>query len=111
MQFLKTMSWIAVAVLVILFSIANWEPVSVLLWGGLQLDTKLPVLVISAFLLGFLPLWLYHRTTRWRLKRRIATLEANQTVTAPPQPSPAAGSTVPPRSALPREQETTLSSV
>lgn len=75
MQFLKTLFWVVLAVALVVFSVNNWEPVSISLWGGLRMDTKLPVLVIGAFLLGFVPLYLLYRTTLWRLRRRIATLE------------------------------------
>jgi hypothetical protein len=34
--------------------------------------------VISAFLIGFLPLYLVYRTMLWRLRRRVASLEASQ---------------------------------
>jgi hypothetical protein len=40
------------------------------------LETKIPALVIVAFLLGLVPMWLIHRGTKWRLKRRIAGLES-----------------------------------
>ena len=74
MQFLKTLFWVALAVVLVVFAANNWEPVSVGLWGGLRMDTKLPVLVISAFLIGFLPLYLVYRTMLWRLRRRVASL-------------------------------------
>jgi hypothetical protein len=57
------------------FSVANWQPVELIVWQGLVLDTKLPAIIIAAFLLGFVPMWLIHRTTRWRLQRRITNLE------------------------------------
>ncbi len=82
MQFLKTLFWVALAVALVVFSANNWEPVSIGLWGGLRMDTKLPVLVIGAFLIGFLPVYLVYRTMLWRMRRRIATLEAaNRPVT------------------------------
>ena len=57
------------------FSVANWQPVELIVWQGLVLDTKLPAIIIAAFLLGFVPMWLIHRTTRWRLQGRITNLE------------------------------------
>ena len=75
MNFLKTLLWVALIVLLVLFAINNWEPVSVKLWSGLLLDTKLPMLVIASFFAGLLPLLMWHKTTNWRLKRKIATLE------------------------------------
>lgn len=84
MQFLKTLVLIMLVVVFIVFAYNNWQAVTVDLWGGLQLVTKLPVLLVFTFLAGFLPLWAYHRTTSWRMKRRIATLEANQARAAVP---------------------------
>ncbi|WP_116969332.1 hypothetical protein [Blastomonas sp. UPD001] len=90
MQFLKTLVLIMIAVVFIVFAYNNWQAVTVDLWGGLELVTKLPVLLLLTFLAGVLPAWAYHRTAMWRLKRRLATLEANQARTASaPSPTPA----------------------
>ena len=78
MQFLKTLLWVTLVVGLTVFAINNWVPVSVSLWGGLRLDTKLPALVIAAFVIGFFPLYIFHRTTAWRMKRRILSLEGAQ---------------------------------
>jgi lipopolysaccharide assembly protein A len=87
MRFLKTLIWVTVIVGLIVFAINNWVPVSVSLWGGMRLDTKLPALVIVALLIGFVPLYFLHRTKMWRMKRRILSLEGNQrTATFPPPP-------------------------
>ena len=86
MRFLKTLIWVTVIVGLIVFAINNWVPVSVSLWGGLRLDSKLPALVIAAFLVGFFPLYFVHRTVLWRMKRRIMSLEGNQRSYAPPAP-------------------------
>ena len=93
MQFLKTLFWVAVAVILVLFAMANWEPVTLTLWGGLKADVKLPVLVIAAFLLGFLPTFVIYRARMWSLRRRFEPLERTISI-APPRP---AGSTAPPR--------------
>ncbi|WP_411290875.1 hypothetical protein [Sphingorhabdus sp.] len=86
MRFLKTLIWVTIIIGLVVFATNNWAPVSVSLWGGLRLDTKLPALVIVAFLLGFLPLYILHRTQVWRMKRRILTLEGSQRAVAPPTP-------------------------
>jgi lipopolysaccharide assembly protein A len=86
MRFLKTLIWVTVIVGLVVFAINNWVPVSVSLWGGLRLDSKLPALVIAAFLLGFFPLYFVHRTVLWRMKRRIMSLEGNQRAYTPPAP-------------------------
>lgn len=71
MQFLKTLFWVILAVALVLFAHANWHMVTIELWGGLAADVKLPVLVIGAFLLGFLPTLILYRTRLWTLKRRL----------------------------------------
>ena len=73
MQFLKTLFWVIVAVVAVLFASTNWQPVTLKLWGGLVADVKLPVLVIVAFLLGFLPTLIVYRARLWSLRRRLET--------------------------------------
>jgi lipopolysaccharide assembly protein A len=76
MSFLKTLFWVILLVAFTVFSINNWLPVSIRLWNGWWFDTKLPALIGIALLLGYLPLYLWHRTMHFRLKRRIASLES-----------------------------------
>lgn len=83
MQFIKTLFWVLLAVLLVAFSYNNWISVTVFIWEGTLLDTKLPVLVIGSFLLGFLPIWLLYRTSRWRMKRRIDSLESRTKLVVP----------------------------
>lgn len=87
MHFLKTLFWVVLAVAIVLFSSANWAPVSVNLWGGIQADVKLPVLILAAFLIGFLPTFAYYRARLWSLRRRLETLERN-TLPAPVTDAP-----------------------
>jgi uncharacterized integral membrane protein len=75
MQFLKTLFWVVLAVAAVIFAMNNWKPVTVNLWGGLLIDAKLPVLVFGAFAIGFLPTFIFHRATRWRLRRRLDSHE------------------------------------
>lgn len=75
MQFLKTLFWVVLAVAAVVFAMHNWTPVQVGLWGGLIVEAKLPVLVFGSFLLGFLPTFVWHRASRWRLQRRIESHE------------------------------------
>lgn len=77
MQFLKTLFWVAVTVVLVLFARANWQLVTLELWGGLEADIKLPVLVFGAFLVGFLPTFLFYRARLWSLRRRIEAQERN----------------------------------
>jgi uncharacterized integral membrane protein len=75
MQVIRTVIWVLVAVALLLFSINNWQDVEVKIWEDLILQTKLPALVIFSFLLGLLPMWLLSKAGRWRLTRRINSLE------------------------------------
>ncbi len=100
MQFLKTLFWVLLAVLVVLFASANWNRVVTIdLWGGLQADLKLPVLAIGAFLLGFMPTFLVYRARIWGLKRRLeqqGDAHVANTPDLPVRPAP------PPQEAEPR---------
>lgn len=75
MQFLKTLFWVVLAVVAMIFAMRNWTPVTISLWGGLLVDAKLPVLVFGAFAAGFLPMFAYHRAAHWRLRRRLDSHE------------------------------------
>ena len=76
MQIVRTIVWLLILLGVLLFSFANWdERTTVHIWNNLVWDTRLPAVVIVSFLLGMVPVWLLHRGTKWRLGRRIATLE------------------------------------
>ena len=72
MQFLKTLLWVLIAVVIAIVASNNWRDVSVDLWSNLQVDIKLPVMLLAVFLAGLLPTWLVMRSKLWRLKRRIA---------------------------------------
>ena len=75
MQFLKTLFWIVLTVIAVAFAFKNWTPVTVLLWGNIVVDVKLPVLLFTAFLLGLLPMFILHRASRWRLRRKLEHVE------------------------------------
>ena len=51
MNFLRTLFWVVVAVSLAIFATRNWIDVTVSLWGNLQADIKLPVLLFVIFLL------------------------------------------------------------
>lgn len=93
MQFLKTLFWVLIASLAVLFGTRNWADVTLNLWGDIQADIKIPVLLLIVFLVGFLPTWLIMRARTWTLKRRLEALERNRPV--PVQAAPAAEETEP----------------
>lgn len=87
MRFLSTLFWVLLAVVVALFATRNWNDVTLNLWGDIQADVKIPVLVLIVFLLGFLPTWLIMRARGWSHRRRVEALERRHTETyAPPPP-------------------------
>ena len=83
MQFLKTLFWVLIAVIVVLFASRNWSDVTLSLWGDIQADIKLPVLLLIVFLLGFLPTWLIMRARIWSLRRRLDAVELNRLAALP----------------------------
>lgn len=70
MHFLRTLFWVIIAVGLLIFAMQNNKPVTVNLWGGLQADVKLWLLVVAPFLLGFLPTWIFHRVSLWQRRRQ-----------------------------------------
>jgi putative membrane protein len=109
MGIVRTIIWVLLTVILVVFAMANWSPVTVTIWPGEVLDTKLPMLILAAFLIGSVPMWIALRTARWSMKRRIDTSErqladlramanrtAEPTPVAPmvvtPAPTPAADS-------------------
>ena len=75
MQFLKTLFWVLLAVVLVLFAKANWIPVELKMWGDIIVEIRLPFLILIVFLLGFLPPFVLHRTQLWTMRRRIEAQE------------------------------------
>ncbi len=93
MQIVRTIVWVLLLVALLIFSVNNWNPVEVKIWEGLVLETKVPALVVIAFLMGLIPMWLMHRVSQWTYKRRLGSLEtaaARAAAMPPPAPAPAA---------------------
>jgi uncharacterized integral membrane protein len=89
MQFLKTLFWVLVAVIVVLFATRNWTDVTLNLWGDIQADIKIPLLLLIFFLLGFLPTWLILRARIWSLNRRVEALDRGRASSSVREPIPA----------------------
>ena len=87
MQFLKTLFWVLIAVVVVLFASRNWSDVTLNLWSDIQADIKLPVLLLVVFLIGFLPTWLISRALLWSHRRRIDAMERNRLASLPHEPA------------------------
>jgi hypothetical protein len=108
MQIVRTIVWVLLGIALLIFSINNWNPVVVKIWEGLVLETKIPALVMIAFLLGLVPMWLMHRVSQWYYNRRIGSLEnaaARAAAMTPPSASTPAGEPLPEE---PRTEESPL---
>jgi uncharacterized integral membrane protein len=88
MQFLRTLFWVAIAVIVAIAATQNWRDVTLDLWGNIQVDIKVPVLLFLVFLVGFLPPFLILRARLWQMRRRLESLERAHAVPAPVAPAP-----------------------
>jgi uncharacterized integral membrane protein len=83
MQFLKTLFWVLIAVLIALLASRNWVPVPLWLWGDIVVDIKLPLLLLLTFTLGWLPTWLIMRARLWNLKRRLEAVDRSRAEPVP----------------------------
>ena len=87
MNFLRTLFWVVLAVSLAIFATRNWADVTLNLWGNIQADVKLPILILVIFLIGFLPPFLVLRGRIWGLKRKLALAERPVEPPAAPAPS------------------------
>jgi lipopolysaccharide assembly protein A len=90
MQFLKTLFWVALTVILVLWAKANWFNVELKLWGGLVADVKLPVVIFTAFFLGLVPTVVVHYARIWSLKRKMEPVTIVSVPAAPAAAPPAA---------------------
>ena len=92
MHVVRTIVWLLLLVAFVIFSMANWEPgITVRIWQNLVVETKLPAVMLVAFLLGLVPMWLLSRAQKFALNRRISSLEtaARSAATTPIAAAPA----------------------
>jgi uncharacterized integral membrane protein len=73
MQFLKTIFWVAVLVLAVIFAMNPLNQIRVLVgvFGITGIDTPLWTALLVAFLAGLLPTMIWNRIIRWNLRRRL----------------------------------------
>lgn len=78
MQFLRTLFWVVIAAFLAILATRNWHDVTLNLWGDIQADIKVPVLLGFMFLLGWLPTFLIYRARLWRAQQRLDSFERQQ---------------------------------
>lgn len=99
MRFLKLLLLILLALALAWFAALNWVPVTVRLWAPYELVIRLPVLIVAAVLLGWLPSALVHSLNRWRWRRKLTRteLELEARRTAEPTVSATSADMAPPQ--------------
>jgi uncharacterized integral membrane protein len=89
-QIIRTLIWIVITIVLVAFIAMNWERAPVNIWplesGYLYFQWPVGVIALVFFLLGFVPMWLFHRAGKWRWQRRVNALEhsVRTTAAAPP---------------------------
>jgi len=78
LHIVRTIVWAIIVSALAVFAYANWFRIDVTIWSNVVLNTPLPMIILTSFLAGFLPMWIFHRAARWRMKRRITSLETSQ---------------------------------
>ena len=93
MQLVRTLIWIVVTIILVAFVAMNWEKAPVNFWPledtYLHFEWPIGFIALVFFVLGVLPMWLVLRATRWRLERRIQSLESSLRAAAAVSPPPA----------------------
>jgi lipopolysaccharide assembly protein A len=88
MQFLRTVFWVVLAVLGVIFAFNNSQIVTISLWRDIVVDTPLWMVALVAFLLGAVPTLILYRATKWTLRRRLESANRALTDTLAPAPGP-----------------------
>jgi uncharacterized integral membrane protein len=94
MTILRWILLTAMAVAFLLLAVANWTPVPFRMPDGAIISVQLPLLLVIAFVAGWLPTWLIALAGRAKLRRRLAKFERIggevSGATGPTQEQPAA---------------------
>lgn len=81
MQFLRTIFWVALAVIFVIFAVYNGQRTEVRAWDAFVIEAPLWLIVLASFLIGLLPILVLHRATSWNLKRKLEAANRNLTET------------------------------
>jgi lipopolysaccharide assembly protein A len=77
MQFLRTVFWVVLAVVGVIFAFNNGQRVDVVMWDDISANTPLWMVALLSFLMGLLPILILHRATRWNLNRKLEAANRN----------------------------------
>jgi lipopolysaccharide assembly protein A len=91
MQTLRTIIWALIAATLAIFAVSNWQVITVAVWPGYSAELPLPLLIIGAFLLGFLPPFAVYIASKWRARKTIEQqAQVISDLRTTPNPLPAA---------------------
>ena len=92
MQIFRTLTWVLITALLVVFMAMNWHRAPVNFWplnnAYLYFNWPIGVIALVFFLIGLVPMWLLHRAARWRWQRRVTALENSVRATAAPTAPP-----------------------
>jgi lipopolysaccharide assembly protein A len=77
MQFLRTIFWVALAVIFVIFAVYNGQRTEIRAWDAFVVEAPLWLIVLGSFLIGLLPVLVLHRATRWNLNRKLDSANRN----------------------------------
>lgn len=80
MQIFRTLGWVLLTAFVVAFVMINYgEKHDVIIWptttDALVFNWPVGVIALVFWLLGVVPMWIYNRSVKWSLGRRIRSLE------------------------------------
>ena len=79
MRIIRTLLLAVFAAIAAVFIVVNWrERVPVRFWpfdDGMMFEWPVGFIAPVFFLLGFLPMWFFHRGVKWSLSRKVVSLE------------------------------------
>ena len=80
MQIFRTLGWVLLTAFIVMFVMINYgEKHDVIIWptsnDALVFDWPVGVIALVFWLLGVVPMWIYNRSVKWSLGRRIRSLE------------------------------------
>ncbi len=104
MNWLRILLVVLVGMVFLLLSVANWTLVAFLLPDGRSVQVPLPLIILGAFLAGWLPTWLAGAASRTMLRHKLERAERQlRDVQGPVTPPP-----LPPRDAFPGQAQPTI---
>lgn len=86
----KIMRYVKVTIVVILVSVIlyyvlkGWGVTCINVWDNTALPFRLPTMIIAAFLVGFVPMYVWHELMEWRWENKMAKLQKSVSKIAPP---------------------------